>query len=135
MAYPLELPPTFEDISFVRTVTQTISRRGAAILATAIHALCYLRAEKEQLPPGQPVAIACNGSVIERYPNFRENVQKTLAQLVEFDSKSPGLGLGKIRLELVQDAALIGAAVAVACVWLLAAFYNFFPLLAVPFFF
>ena len=111
-AHPVQPPPAYADMLFLRKTTQAVSRRGAAILASAIHALCSLRAREEQLPAGQPVAIACNGSVIERYPNFRENVQSTLAHLARHN---PDGLLGSIRLELVQDAALIGAAVAVSC--------------------
>jgi hexokinase len=84
-------------------------------------------------PPILQVAIACDGSVINKYPNFREHCQTYLNQLtqddgtfcplsaVDFDSDFQGKeALTGVRpstlisLDPAPDSGIFGAAVAVA---------------------
>jgi hexokinase len=111
--HPLSKPPTYNDIQFVRQVSQLVSHRAAAFLATGIHALWILRTESEGLTPATAgrMSIGCNGSVIEKYPSFRELCQSHLDDL----TTASGAGPKSIALEIAMDSAIFGAAVAVCC--------------------
>jgi hexokinase len=111
--HPLSKPPTYNDILFVRHVSQLVSHRAAAFLATGIHALWALRTESECLTPASAgrMSIGCNGSVIEKYPSFRELCQSHLDEL----TTASGAGPNSISLEIAVESAIFGAAVAVCC--------------------
>jgi hexokinase len=111
--HPLSKPPTYNDIHFVRQVAQLVSHRAAAYLAAGIHSLWALRLKSEGLTPATAgrVAIGCNGSVIEKYPSFRELCQSHLDEL----TAASGAGEGSISLEIAVESAIFGAAVAVSC--------------------
>lgn len=112
--HPMPFAPSLADLIFVQQVCQLISRRAAAYLATAAHALWVLRASAEGLPVQEAghLSIGCNGSVIQHYPAFRELAQKHLDDLVEL---SGGQG-HSIVLETAEEAAIFGAAVAAASI-------------------
>ncbi|KAI1577419.1 Hexokinase, partial [Pyrenophora tritici-repentis] len=61
--HALSKPPTYNDIQFVRQVSQLVSHRAAAFLATGIHALWALRTKSEGLTPASAgrMSIGCNG--------------------------------------------------------------------------
>lgn len=111
--HPLSKPPTYNDIQFVRQVSQLVSHRAAAFLATGIHALWTLRTEVEGLTPATAgrMSIGCNGSVIEKYPFFRELCQSHLDELTMASGAEPK----SITLEIAVESAIYGAAVAVCC--------------------
>lgn len=126
--------PSPEDLQFLLRVCRTVSKRAAGYLATAIHSMWSLRNEAES-PATSPspsskepvvmetggnpdcLSIACDGSVINKYPGFRDRCQSYLNQLTHETSKSKGLQLDEtpyIRLEPAPESAIFGAAVAVA---------------------
>jgi hexokinase len=111
--HPLNKIPTYNDIHFVRQVSQLVSHRAAAFLATGIHALWALRTKSEGLEPESAghLSIGCNGSVIEKYPFFRELCQSHLDELVIASGAAPK----SISLEIALESAIYGAAVAVCC--------------------
>jgi hexokinase len=111
--HPLSRPPTSNDIQFVRQVSQLVSHRAAAFLATGIHALWVLRTDSEGLTSASAgrMSIGCNGSVIEKYPFFRELCQSHLDEL----TTASGAGPKSISLEIAVESAIFGAAVAVCC--------------------
>jgi hexokinase len=111
--HPLSKPPTYNDIQFVRQISQLVSHRAAAFLATGIHALWVLRTQSEGLTPASAgrMSIGCNGSVIEKYPSFRELCQSHLDDL----TTASGAGPRSISLEIAMESAIFGAAVAVCC--------------------
>ena len=113
-AHPLPRPPTLAEMQFVRDVSVLISRRAATYLATALHALWHLRTEAEGLTPGDAshVTIACDGTIIEKYPGFRDNCQRTLDELCALS----GAEKGSVSLAMAPESSIFGAAVAVACV-------------------
>ncbi len=98
---------------FVRQVSQLVSRRAAAYLATGIHALWSLRNRSENLSPSMAghVTIGCNGSVIEKYPDFRERCQSFSDEL----TRASGAKEGAISLEIACESSIFGAAVAACC--------------------
>lgn len=124
--------PSVKDLRFLRHICQTVSRRAAGYLATAIYSMWCLRNEVE-LPsssvakavvkesPGVTIvesedssknlSIACDGTVINKYPGFRARCQDYLNQLIE--QTHPGSG-ACIRLDPAPESAILGAAVAVA---------------------
>jgi hexokinase len=57
------------------------------------------------------MSIGCNGSVIEKYPFFRELCQSHLDEL----TTASGAGAKSISLEIALESAIYGAAVAVCC--------------------
>lgn len=111
--HPLSKPPTYNDIHFVRQVSQLVSHRAAAYLAAGIHSLWVLRIQSEGLTPATAgrMAIGCNGSVIEKYPSFRDLCQSHLDEL----TAASGAEEGSIALEVAVESAIFGAAVAVSC--------------------
>ncbi|KAI4619233.1 uncharacterized protein J4E87_007821 [Alternaria ethzedia] len=111
--HPLSKPPTYNDIQFVRQVSQLVSHRAAAFLATGIHALWALRTESEGLTPASAgrMSIGCNGSVIEKYPCFRELCQSHLHELTAASGAEPN----SVSLEIAVESAIYGAAVSVCC--------------------
>ncbi|KAL4946876.1 hypothetical protein BDV06DRAFT_1807 [Aspergillus oleicola] len=130
--------PSPEDLQFLLRVCQTVSKRAAGYLATAIHSMWCLRNEAESTDsPLSPSAkgprevtvtesgnnanclsIACDGSVINKYPGFRDRCQTYLNQLTQQTNSSQGLqttdDVPCIRLEPAPESAIFGAAVAVA---------------------
>lgn len=64
------------------------------------------------------LSIACDGSVINKYPGFRDRCQGYLNQLTQQTNSSQGpldpATSPYIRLELAPESAILGAAVAVA---------------------
>lgn len=99
--------PSLEDLVFLRSVCQAVSRRAAGYLAIAIHSMWSLRNEVDpslQDPSQRKLAIACDGSVINKYPGFRQRCQGYLDELTDHS----------VTLELAPESAIVGAAVAVA---------------------
>ncbi|KAF2645079.1 hexokinase-1 [Massarina eburnea CBS 473.64] len=111
--HPLSKPPSYNDIHFIRQISQLVSHRAAAFLAAGIHALWVLRIESEGMTPATAgkLAIGCNGSVIEKYPLFRELCQSHLDELTTSSGAEPK----SISLEIAVESAIFGAAVAVCC--------------------
>ena len=111
--HPLSKPPTYHDIQFIRHVSQLVSHRAAAYLAAGIHSLWDLHITSEGLTPATAghIAMGCNGSVIEKYPLFRELCQSHLDEL----TTASGAGPKSISLEVAVESAIFGAAVAVCC--------------------
>ncbi|OJJ57775.1 hypothetical protein ASPSYDRAFT_153963 [Aspergillus sydowii CBS 593.65] len=132
-------PPSPEDLQFLLRVCRTVSKRAAGYLASAIHSVWCLRNEAEfpDAPPSpssskvpqevtvtesgsnpECLSIACDGSVINKYPGFRDRCQTYLNQLTQETSSSKGLqSTGEapcIRLDPAPESAIFGAAVAVA---------------------
>jgi hexokinase len=111
--HPLSRIPTYNDIRFVRQVAQLVTHRAAAFLAAGIHSLWDLRITTEGLTPATAgrMAIGCNGSVIEKYPLFRDLCQSHLDELTTASGAEPK----SIVLEVAVESAIFGAAVAVCC--------------------
>ncbi|KAF2747269.1 hexokinase-1 [Sporormia fimetaria CBS 119925] len=112
--HPSCIPPSHSDVLFLRRLAELISKRAAAYLAAGIHSLWCLRIQAEGLTPqtAGTMAIGCNGSVIEKYPGFRDRCQRYLDELTGFSGANKGDG---IRLEVAVESAVFGAAVSVAC--------------------
>jgi hexokinase len=98
---------------FIQQVSRIVTRRAAAYLAVCIHALWKLRNSTEGISPtsSEPLSIGCNGSVIEKYPRFRQMTQEYLDQLTAISGARPGV----VTLECAIESTIFGAAVAVCC--------------------
>lgn len=110
----LTVLPSVEALQYIRTLVTLISYRASALVATAVHALWQLRLSSLSALAAQdpaPVAFACNGSVIERYPGFLARTQEFVDRLV----CASGAASGSVVLEIAVESALFGAAVAVSC--------------------
>lgn len=113
-AHPFPVtPPTLPELEFIRDVARLASKRGAAYLATALHALWVVRTTAEGFEPGEAshVTIACDGSMVEKYPRFRQATQEYLDQLCTLSGSSAGA----VTLDLAPEGSIFGAAVAVSC--------------------
>lgn len=129
--------PSVEDLRFLRRVCQTVSQRAAGYLATAIHSMWCLRNEVEfphtlaasakangqvtvfeSEDQSRSLSIACDGSVINKYPGFRDRCQNHLKQLTKETNTLLGIEDSAtapyISLEFAPESAILGAAVGVA---------------------
>lgn len=122
----------------VRELATFVARRSSALLAACVFGLWELRHETEAeylesqpplshlLPTPRKMSfvaeakaetalphtkVAYNGSVIERYPAYRENCQAYLDDLVAQSEHA-----GQIELVPALESSILGAAVALACV-------------------
>jgi len=122
---PSSPPYTTADISTLRTLASHVIHRATAITAAGLHGLWLLKFPPQTNPeinsttpptppPPSKSLIAYNGSVMERYPGFRESTQKHLDMLVEATVGGEDVA-GGLELVPADDSSLLGAAVAVAC--------------------
>lgn len=117
-AFGLKVPPTWKEISFLRAATESISYRASAYISVAVHALWALQRDTEIIPTGSKASpktsIACNGSVILKYPGFKDRCERFIQQMSKGVSLTQVFSSSKIVLEPTIEAAIFGAAVAVA---------------------
>jgi hexokinase len=112
-AHPMRSPPKLHELQQIRDIGRLASRRAAAYLATALHALWAVRTASEGMEPGETshVTIACDGSMVEKYPGFRARAQDYLDELCILS----GASRGAVTLEVTPESSIFGAAVAVSC--------------------
>ncbi len=118
------------DLEFIKKVCQAVSRRAAAFVAAALYALWLLHRSDGGAPSSTSVGdsescrIACHGSVIMLYPNFRRNCQDFLNLLARSNVDGTERDKADVRqaalapaIALVPagDATILGAAIAAAC--------------------
>lgn len=131
--------PSLEDLQFLQRISRVVSRRAAGYLATSIHSMWCLRNDVEfpatctsvssvkdakevtvveSERQSRNLSIACDGSVINKYPGFKDRCQAYLDQLTkDIDStlsSQDSTVSSHIRLELAPESGILGAAVAVA---------------------
>lgn len=102
------------DLSFLRSIAQSITCRASTYLATALHALWVVRCEAEGLRPTTDqsrVSVACAGSIVEKYPGYRQRAQRVLDELCGVGECEEGY----VRLGCSGESSVVGAAVAVGC--------------------
>lgn len=129
---PRNIQPTPADLHFVKDISMLVSSRAAAYVATAVHALWSLQRATTALstpsdggttpltscqPPNDGfqsrqshVTIACNGSIMEKYPDFRPRCQDYLNQLAILS----GADGRAVTIEMALESSIFGAAVAAA---------------------
>lgn len=107
--HPSSQAPTAADAQSVQRIITSISRRSVAFFAMAVHALTSivqdLDVEAESL---DHITIGCDGSVINKYPQYMTSAQVTLDQMREVENG----GRKRVLLEETVDASVLGAAVA-----------------------
>jgi hexokinase len=118
-AFGLKKAPSLKEVKFLRTATESISYRASAYMAVAVHGLWALQKDTDinpTTPNGTPkTSIACNGSVILKYPGFKDRCEGFIRQMTDTASSPAGTFTAeKIVLEPTNEAAVFGAAVAVA---------------------
>ena len=105
---------THADAYFVQQTIRFVSSRSIAYFSTGVHALTSLLQELET-NAGFPIdldhiTIGCDGSVINRYPEYMEKAQKTIDQMVGMQD-----GEGKrVILEKTKASTVVGAGIAAA---------------------
>jgi hexokinase len=115
-AFGLATPPTLDEVAFLRAAAEAISYRASAYISVAVHALWALQKDADINPKsatGNPkTSIACNGSVILKYPGFRTRCEGLLRQMIADEGR--GSANDDVVLQSTEEAAVFGAAVAVA---------------------
>ena len=112
-ALGLDVTPLATEMAFLRGVAESISRRAAAYLAIAIHALWAVERKASAAVAPSKTTIACNGALIGKYPGFRSRCEGYIAAIIECHTEA-GLQDSEVLLQLGDEAAILGAAVAVA---------------------
>ena len=105
---------SLRDLTFIRETIHCVLARSIAFFATGMHALTSLLEDLEG-EAGFPVdlqhiSVACDGSIINKYPNYMERAQTLLDQLREHENKDRK----RVVLEKTQESAVFGAGVAAA---------------------
>lgn len=105
--------PSLAEMSFLRTAVESISQRAAAYTATAVHSLWSLEHDEQDVD--SRLSVAANGSVILKYPGFRQRCQDYLADIITANQMSQGLtSKHELVIQSTDEATLLGVAVAVA---------------------
>lgn len=112
-AHPMLSPPTLAELNFIRDVAKLVSRRASAYLATALHAFWVVSSWNSDHQAGkfERTTIACDGSLMEKYPGFRKATQRCLDRLCALS----GAETGTVTLQMAPESSIFGAAVAVSC--------------------
>ena len=113
--YPSTTKLTTSDAYFLQQVIRSVTRRSSAFVTVGIHALASLLDDMERQHQVVPtrldhVSIACDGSIINKYPGYMDRCQELLDQMNKLDSRQRR----RVILERTTDSAVCGAGVAVA---------------------
>lgn len=112
--HPSSNPPTYSDIYFIRQTICSVSRRSSAYFTAGVHALSSLLHDVGESDGRQSLAdhvsIACDGSVINKYPGYMARSQELMDQLIALEGQSRK----RVVLEKTVDSAVLGAGVACA---------------------
>ncbi|KAF2153166.1 putative hexokinase [Myriangium duriaei CBS 260.36] len=138
-AHAMSRSPTRSELFAIRDIATLVSTRAAAYEAAAVHALWELRCHEEAQLKSKlstmingshkthltleqmRVTIACNGSILEKWPRFRERCQAHLDALTaislrdhtnNFGSRKSHKGI--VELRIAHESSMFGAAVAAA---------------------
>ena len=103
--------PDFRDAQFVRQIIRSVTSRSVAYFATGIDALSSLLQESENSQDGSGhISVGCDGSVINKYPDYMQRVQSTLDQILALQNNRHK----SIILQRTPESAVLGAGVAAA---------------------
>lgn len=100
--------PSEKDMVFIQDVVRRVSTRSIAYFTVGIHALTAVLQRLDTMETDH-ITIGCDGSIINKYPNYIERAQEILNQMIE--SGNPQ-GKMRVSLERTTDSAVLGAAVA-----------------------
>ncbi|KAL8836282.1 MAG: hypothetical protein Q9176_006431 [Flavoplaca citrina] len=111
--WQLEVAPNSTEIRFIRHVVLAVTRRSQGYFTAAVHALTLLLHDLDDslLENGlDHISIGCDGSVINKYPEYMEKSQMLLDEMVQTDKT----GQKRALLENAGECAVLGAGVAAA---------------------
>lgn len=94
-----------------RRVCERVSTRAAALVAAATVGVLGMNGELENAAAGGVVVVGYTGTVLERYPRFRERCEGFMQRIV--GERSAGV---TVRLVEARDGGVVGAAVLAAMV-------------------
>lgn len=117
--YPSPTSLTKLDLHFIFQTIRAVTERSIAFFATGVHALTSLMEELDMeagLPSQQEhFVIGCDGSIINKYPQYMERAQGILDKLREHEKAGlEGTTRKRVILEKTKDSAVLGAGVAAA---------------------
>ena len=99
--------PSERDMIFIKDVVRRVSTRSIMYFTVGIHALVALLQKLESVDMDH-ITIGCDGSIINKYPNYMERAQATLDQMIESEHLHTNL---RVSFERTTDSAVLGAAV------------------------
>ena len=104
--------PSLGDAHFIRQTILSVTSRSIAYFTSGIHALSSLLQEMETKAGLQDgldhITIGCDGSVINKYPNYMDRAQDALDSMIALEVP----GRKRVILERTQESAVLGAGVA-----------------------
>lgn len=99
--------PSYEDAKAMKTISHAIGRRSARLSAVALGAVVIQTdCLRDYKLSGSRVDIGVDGSLIERYPGFVEEIRKAFIDIDDIGIE----GEGKIDIAIAKDGSSLGAA-------------------------
>lgn len=99
----LGLATTLKERQLIQTLSKLIATRAARLAACSIAAIC----KRTNVDSGN---IACDGSVISKYPFFKERIENALAEILDWSERPYPL-----QIVQAEDGSSVGAAI-IACI-------------------
>lgn len=110
--HPSSQPPSRSDMDFVRRAIGSVSRRSSAYVTASVHALSSLldHLDGDETLQGSldPQHVGCDGSVINKFPGYRDRTQETMDQMLALEAK----GRKRMMLGKTMNSTLLGACIA-----------------------
>ena len=106
--YPSPQCPSEKDMMFIKDVVRRVTTRSIAYFTVGMHALTAVLQRLDTMEVNH-YAIACDGSIINKYPSYIERAQALLNQMSESGDPQEKM---RVSLERTTDSAVLGAAVA-----------------------
>lgn len=112
-----------DDVTAIVSIVRAVTKRAQQIIAVAVYALSCVRdnAEAKRLAglatgrhkvEEEDEMVACAGSVIQKYPGFKEGVQEVIDRMCPLDRDRQAKGA--LGLCIAHESSLLGAAVCAA---------------------
>lgn len=110
--HPSSRPPSHSDMDFIRHAIRSVSYRSSAYVTAGVHALSSLLddldGDKALQGSFDPHHVGCDGSVINKYPEYMDRSQETMDQMIALEAN----GRKRTVLGKTTDSTLLGAGVA-----------------------
>ena len=110
--HPSSRPPSRSDMDFIRHAIGSVSRRSSAYVMASVHALSSLLDHLDGDKPLQgslgPQHVGCDGSVINKFPEYMSRSQETIEQMLALEAK----GRKRMVLGKTINSTLLGAGIA-----------------------
>lgn len=111
--HPSTRLPSHSDMAFIRHVIRSVSRRSSAYVTASVYALSSLLddLDGDEALQGSldPHHVGCDGSVINKFPEYMSRSQQTMDQMLALDASS---GRKRMVFGKATNSTLLGAGIA-----------------------